>query len=257
MILVVGAQHDVVHVAYKAGHRDQGDVHDDEGEEAEHSEEVNGARRLPAAKQLGVPVEAVDGGGRHGDAGEDSQRAGDKHDGEIGDLLQRVIAVESVEFRRQVAGGVVDPCVPCLQQHQSRLGHKPPPLLGVEEHGYQEDAGDNESVNVEEVPASGDANGMPVAGCGDDGGDVAGIVLRGPDPIRRCRERCQTNPLAARRAVIVEIEAGMIGQDGETASYQHGHKKEVEEVAVTHPEREAMRTVKIAGRYLRHGRNVR
>jgi hypothetical protein len=53
--LIVGAQHDVVHVARKSGHDDQRDVHHQEREETEHGEEVNGPRRLPAAKEARVP----------------------------------------------------------------------------------------------------------------------------------------------------------------------------------------------------------
>ena len=63
VILVVGAQHDVVHVANKAGHHDQRHMHDDERKEAEHREEVNGARRLPAAKELRIPGKAIDRAG--------------------------------------------------------------------------------------------------------------------------------------------------------------------------------------------------
>ena len=47
---VIGAEHDVVHVAREPGHDHQGDVHDQKREKAEHGEEVNGARRLPSAE---------------------------------------------------------------------------------------------------------------------------------------------------------------------------------------------------------------
>ena len=185
MILIVGAHHDVVHVANEAGHHDQRHMHDDEGKEAEHRQEVNGARRLPAAKQLRVPVEAIDCSRRHGDTGQDRQRAEDKDDGEIGDLLQRVVAVKSIELRRKVERRIVYPCVPGLQQHKRRLGNEPPPLLGIEQHDDEEETREDEAVNVEKVPRAGDADGMPVARRGNDGRDVARIVLRGPEPIRR------------------------------------------------------------------------
>ena len=47
------------------------------------------------------------------------------------------------------------PCIPGLQQHQRRLGNEPPPLLGIKEHDDEEDARDDEAVDVEKVPATG------------------------------------------------------------------------------------------------------
>jgi hypothetical protein len=49
----------------------------------------------------------------------------------------------------------------------------------------------------------------------------------------------------------------MIHQDGQTAANQHHHKAEIEEVAVTHPERKPMRPDEVVGIYLRNGWNLR
>jgi hypothetical protein len=48
----------------------------------------------------------------------------------------------------------------------------------------------------------------------------------------------------------------MIGQDRQAASNQHRNKKEIEEVAVTHPQRKAMRAGEVVGRYLWDRRNM-
>ena len=49
----------------------------------------------------------------------------------------------------------------------------------------------------------------------------------------------------------------MIHQDRQTAANQHHHKKEIEEVAVTHPDRKPMRPSEVVGLYLRNGWNMR
>ena len=76
---------------------------------------------LPAAEEPRIAGEAIHHSGRHGNAGQDGQRAEDKDDRKIGDLLQRVVAIESVGLRRQVKSGVVDPGIPCLQQHECAI----------------------------------------------------------------------------------------------------------------------------------------
>ena len=49
----------------------------------------------------------------------------------------------------------------------------------------------------------------------------------------------------------------MIHQDGQTAANQHHHKKEIEEVAVTHPDRKPVRPGEVVGIYLRNGWDMR
>ena len=78
----------MVHVAREACHDHESDVHHEKCQEAEHGEEVDGARRLTAAEKLRVPGEVIHHGRRHGDTGEDSQRAENEDHGKVGDLLQ-------------------------------------------------------------------------------------------------------------------------------------------------------------------------
>jgi len=49
----------------------------------------------------------------------------------------------------------------------------------------------------------------------------------------------------------------MIRQDRQTTANEHHHKKEVEEVAVTHPDRKPVRACEVVGIYLRNGCNMR
>jgi len=55
-------------------------------------------------------------------------------------------------LRGHVQCCVVYPRVPCLQEDERRSWHNSPPLLGVEEHDDEENASDDEAVNVDEVP---------------------------------------------------------------------------------------------------------
>ncbi len=162
MSLIIGAQHDVIHVARKSGHHDQSDVHHKECKETEHGEEVDGPGRLPAAKDPRVPGKMVHHGRRHGDAGSNGQRAEDKDDCEIRNLLQGVVAIKPVRLRRQMKCCVVHEGVPRLQEHERRSGHNAPPLLGIEEHDDEKNARDDEPVNVDEVPDPRNANRVPV-----------------------------------------------------------------------------------------------
>jgi hypothetical protein len=104
-------------------------------------------------------------------------------------------------------------------------------------------AGEDEPVNVDEVPDPRDADGVPVAGRADERRNIAGIVFGGPEAVARDFERREADPLASRRAVVVEIETGMIHQDGKAAANEHGDEEEVEEMAVTDPEREPVRAL--------------
>ena len=153
--------------------------------------------------------------------------------------------------------GVVHEGVPRLQEHERRSGHNPPPLLGIEQHDDEHNARDDEPVNVDEVPDPRNPNSVPVAGCADDRRKVTGIVFRRPDAVARNLERCKSDPFAPRRAVIIEIQTGVIHQDGQTAANQQHHKKEIEEVAVTDPERKPVRPGEVVGIYLGNGWNMR
>jgi len=62
----------------------------------EHGEEVDRSGRLPATKDPRVPGKAIHHCGRHGDPRKNRQRAEDKDDGEIGNLLQCVVAIKPI-----------------------------------------------------------------------------------------------------------------------------------------------------------------
>ena len=124
VILVVGAHDDVIHVAHEAGHHDQRHVDDDETKKAEHRQEMNRSGGLPAAEEPRVPGKAIHDRRRHRDTGQDRERAEDKDHGEIRDLLQRVVAIESVRLGRQVKRGVMDPGVPCLAEHDAAMSER-------------------------------------------------------------------------------------------------------------------------------------
>src|SRR6185437_6207574 len=49
----------------------------------------------------------------------------------------------------------------------------------------------------------------------------------------------------------------MIHQDGQAAANQHHHKEEIEEVAVTHPDRKPVRSGEVVGIYLSDSGNMR
>ena len=160
-------------------------MHDQEREKAQHGEEVNGTRRLPAAEQLRVPGEVIHHRRRHGDAGKNRQGTEDEDDGEVSDLLQGVVAVKAVGLGRQMKRGVVDPGIPCLQDDRGRSGHQTPPLVGGEEHGDEVHAAEDEAMHVDEVPDARNTDGMPVAGRANERSEVAGVVLRRPQAVAR------------------------------------------------------------------------
>ena len=112
-------------------------------------------------------------------------------------------------------------------------------------------------MHVNEVPDARDADGMPIARRANERSEVTGIVLGRPEPIGRNRDRREAYPLAVRRAVVVEIEPGMIGEDGEAAANEHGDEEEVEEVGVADPERESVGPGEVAGIDERDGWNMR
>ena len=87
---------------------------DDDTNAAEHRHEMNGAA-LAAAE----PREMIDERGRHGEPGRDRQRTHHEHHAEIGQLLQCVVPVVAVRFRRKVEIGVVHKGAPCLNEHGS------------------------------------------------------------------------------------------------------------------------------------------
>ena len=112
-------------------------------------------------------------------------------------------------------------------------------------------------MNVDEVPDPRNANGVPVTGRANDRREITGIVFRRPHAIARNLEGRKPDPFGPRRAVIVEIQSGVIRQDGQAAADQQHHKKEIEKVAVTDPEWEPVRPGEVVGINLGNGRNMR
>ena len=151
----------------------------------------------------------------------------------------------------------MNPGIPCLQNHRGRGGDQALPLFRSAEHGDEVDAAKDEAMHVNEVPHARHADGVPVARRANERREIAGIVLGRPEPVGRNLDRRQADPLAARRAVVVEVEPWMIGQDGKTAADEHGYEEEIEEVAVADPERKAMRASKVVGVHHGDGWNVR
>ena len=185
--------------------------------------------------------------GRHGDAGKNRQGTEHEDDGEVGDLLQGVIAVEAIGLGGQVEGGVMDPGIPRLQDDRGRYRHETPPLVSCEKHGDEVHAAKDEAMHVDEVPDARYANSMPVAGRANERSEIAGVVLGRPQAVARNLQRREANPLAIRRAIVVEIESGMIGEDGKGAANEHGDEEEVKEVGIANPEREAVGSDEVAG----------
>jgi hypothetical protein len=107
------------------------------------------------------------------------------------------------------------------------------------------------------MPDPRDTDGVPVSGRADQGRDIAGIVLRRPNPIAGNLERRKPDPFASWGAIVIEIQPRMIHQDRKAAADQERHKKEIEEMAVSDPERKAVRPRKVVGIYLGNGRNAR
>jgi len=255
--LVVGTHDDMVHVASEPGQDDESDMDDEEGKKTEHGEEMDGACGLAAPEKAGIPGEAVDDGWRHGDAGEDCERAKDENNSEVGDLLESVVAIETIWLGRKAEGRVVDKNVPSLEKNEARSRDDASPLLGGEQHDDEKDASDDEAMDINEVPNASDANGVAIAGSADHGSDIAGVILGGPKAIARDLQRREANPFAAGRAMVVEIEPGMIHQDGDAAANQEHEEKEIEEMSVAHPNGEAVGASEIIRVDLGDGRNVR
>src|ERR1043166_7858023 len=96
-------------------------------------------KRLTRAGDMAMPVKT-------------RQRAEDKNDGEIGNLLQRVVTVKAVRLGRQMKRRVMHERVPGLQEDEWRSRHDALPLVRTEEHGNEDNARNDEAVHVDEVP---------------------------------------------------------------------------------------------------------
>ena len=104
---------------------------------------------------------------------------------------------------------------------------------------------------------AGHADGVPVAGQADPGGDVAGVVLGRPEAILRHLDRREAEPLRAGRAVDVPVQPGVIRQDRQAAADQQDHEQEVDEVEYADPHRKPVRGRQVVGVHRGDGRNDR
>src|SRR6185437_4687508 len=127
---IIRTHDNVIHVSDKTRHHDEGHVNDEEGDEAQHREKMNGARRLPPSEKLRVPWKMIHHRGRHREPAQ--KRGHPKHENgrEVSDLLESIVAIESVGLRRQMKRGVVNPRAPGLQKNGRGGRNDPPPLLG-------------------------------------------------------------------------------------------------------------------------------
>ncbi len=132
--------------------------------------------------------------------------------------------------------------------------HQTLPPFGGEEHHAIQEPGDDEPMDDDEVPGARHADGVSVTGRSDERREVALIVVRRPQSVTRHLQGREMDPLAPRRAVVVEIEAGMIGENGEPAPNQQHDEQEIEEVAVANPHREARQRHAAGGGCRRDGR---
>ena len=107
----------------------------------------------------------------------DRQGGQDEHDPEVRQLLERVVVVEAVRLRRQVEGGVVDEDGPGVGHDLPGGRHQALPLSGAEQQHHEDQAVAHPEQDAEEVPVPGHADGVPVAGQADPGGEVAGVVF--------------------------------------------------------------------------------
>jgi len=83
-------------------------------------------------------------------------------------------------------------------------------LVGGEEQRREDDAGDDEAMNVDEVPRPRDADGVSVTGCTEQRRDVPRIILGRPQPTLWNGDRRELDPFTARRAVVVEIQPWVV-----------------------------------------------
>ena len=166
---------------------------------------------------------------------------------EVRDLLQRVVAVEPIRLGRKMKRDVMNPGVPRLTEHHWRRRDDTPPLVGGKKQCPEHDPGDDESVNVDEVPCSRDADGVPAAGCGKERRDVARVIFGRPEPVMWNGDRRKSDPFSSRRAVVVKVQPRVIRENRQPTADQQHHEQKVEEVAVADPQRKSVR-----GRYVIH-----
>lgn len=151
---------------------------------------------------------------------------------------------------------VMNEGIPSLHNHKRRGGDNAAPLIGREQQADEDEASDDESVNVDEVPNSRDADCVAIAWRTNDWGDIARVIFCRPNAVTRDFEGSEPDPFTAWCAPVIEVKPRVVVQNRQTATNQQHHKEEIEEMAVADPEREAMRPGKIARVDLRDWGNM-
>ena len=62
--------------------------------------------------------------------------------------------------------GIVNEGIPGLHEDPGRSRNEPLPLIACQQAHDKEQAGENEPINVDEVPRACNPNRVPIAGCG-------------------------------------------------------------------------------------------
>ena len=136
----------------------------EEDKVTDQQKKMNGSGGLPAPEELRVPREPVHNGGRHRNPGEHRKRRHDKHHSKVGELLQRVVAVKPVRFRRQVEGCVVDEDLPCARNNIPRGRDEPLPLGRAKQNKIKINPFNRNTQTTQEMPRARHPDRVPVAG---------------------------------------------------------------------------------------------
>ena len=171
-----------------------------------------------------------------------------KYGREVSQLLQGVIAVKPVWFGRKPKVCVVNEGVPGIHEDGRGCRHQALPLLAGQQTADEEHSREHESIDRDEVPRPGHADGMTIARRGDHGREIASVLFGRPELIPRNLQRSESQPFASGRAVIVQVQARMVHQNREAAAHQHEQEKHIEEVGPAYPDG---KTVRSAHRALR------
>src|SRR5215471_5852562 len=124
----------------------------DEGHNPACGDEVDGARRLPAAKHIEKDREGGVHRWRHGKPGEEHERQKNERDDEIGELLQDVIAFGLLAFREVESDMFANRGADMLEVAAGR-GEIAPKMPAAKAPYEISDAVEQEEPGKEEMPA--------------------------------------------------------------------------------------------------------
>ncbi len=235
-VVLVPVQGDRVEVLGEPGGGDHGHVDEVEDEEYDHRREVHRAGDLAVAEDPLIPLEPVVQGGGHGQAGEDRQRRGDEHDREVAELLYRVEAEVAARLGGQVERRVLDDARACRGQDRPLGRDELEVLLGGERQDDEHDPVDDEQDVEDEVPVARDADRVPPAGKAEQRAQRDRVVLGRPHPVLGDRA-AEPQPFRVGRAVHLEVQPGVIGQDLPAGPDDPHHEDKVQQVRDYDPDR--------------------